>query len=299
MQALDNKIAIYGSRRQSGSLKDLSRLFEFLEEKGFRIFIHTPFASYLENNNVDIATAVPCEHIPPSVALVLSLGGDGTFLRAARWIGDREIPILGVNTGNLGFLASCRLPEVEKMIEDVCIGNISIEKRMLIEIASDKLPSGKWWYALNEIAFMRHGSSMLSVKAFINENFLAEYRGDGLIVATPTGSTAYSLSAGGPIIEPTIHALCLCPLAPHTLTLRPLVAGDSSIIELIPESRSSNFILTVDDQSVVLPAEGRYRIKKAGFSTLLIRKKDESFPSILRHKLLWSLDPIAQKPEGS
>lgn len=290
MTPLDNKIAIYGSRRQSGSFEDLSRLFEFLEGKGFRIYVHTPFADYLNANNVEMAAAVPCEHIPPAVALVMSLGGDGTFLRAARWIGDREIPILGVNTGHLGFLASCGLPDVEKMMEDVCKGNISIEKRMLIEISSDKLPPEKWRYALNEIAFMRYGSSMLSVRAYINGNFLADYRGDGLIVSTPTGSTAYSLSAGGPILEPTIDALCLCPVAPHTLTLRPLVAGDASEIELIPESRSSNFILTIDDQSLVLPSEGKFRIKKAHFSTLLIRKKDEAFPSILRNKLLWALN---------
>ena len=286
-----NKIAIYGSRRQQDSLKDLPRLFKFLSDKGFRVFIQTHFALYLENNGVDTFDAIPSDHIPPGVSLVMSLGGDGTFLRAARWIGEKEIPILGVNTGHLGFLASCGLSEAEDMIEEVCRGDIRIEKRMLIEVVSDFFPSDKWRYALNEIAFMRYGSSMLSVRASVNGSYLADYRGDGLIVATPTGSTAYSLSAGGPIIEPTIDCMCLCPVAPHTLTLRPLVVGGNSEFTLKPESRSSHFILTMDDQSIILPAEGEYTIRKASFSTLVIRKKEETFQSILREKLLWSATP--------
>ena len=286
-----NKIAIYGSRRQPDSLEELPRLFKFLNDKGFRVYIQTKFAEYLENNGVDMDASIPVDHIVPETSMVMSLGGDGTFLRAARWIGDREIPILGVNTGHLGFLASCGLHDVEEMIQEVCRGNISIEKRMLIEVSSEAIPSDKWIYALNEITFMRYGSSMLTVNAFINDIFLAEYRGDGLIIATPTGSTAYSLSAGGPVIEPTIDCICLCPVAPHTLTLRPLVAGGESVIKLKPESRASNFILTIDDQSMILPAKGEFSIKKAPFSTLVIRKKDEGFPDILRQKLLWSATP--------
>ena len=291
MPETPNKIAIYGSRRQQDSLKDLPRLFKFLEEKGFRVYIHSLFAVYLEANGVDTYAAIPVDHIPPGVSLVMSLGGDGTFLRAARWIGNREIPILGVNTGHLGFLASCSLFEAEDLLEQVCRGNIRIEKRMLLEVISDSFPKDKWRYALNEIAMMRYGSSMLTVSTSVDECFLADYRGDGLIVATPTGSTAYSLSAGGPIIEPTIDCICLCPVAPHTLTLRPLVAGAETEIKLKPESRSSHFILTLDDQSLVLPAEGEYIIRKAPFSALVIRKKDEGFPSILRQKLLWSATP--------
>lgn len=288
---MNSQIAIYGSRRQQDSLKNLPRLFKFLNDTGFRVYVQTLFAGYLSENNVDTGEAVPCDHIPPGVSLVMSLGGDGTFLRAARWIGEREIPILGVNTGHLGFLATCSLPEAEKMIEEVCRGNIRIEKRMLVEVTSDRLPKDRWKYALNEIAFMRYGSSMLNVNASVNGSYLADYRGDGLIVSTPTGSTAYSLSAGGPIIEPTIDCICLCPVAPHTLTLRPMVTGGDSVINLKPESRSGSFILTIDDQSFVLPAEGEYQIRKADFSVLVIRKKDEGYASILRQKLLWSAKP--------
>ena len=286
-----NKIAIYGSRRQPDSIGELPRLFKFLEDCGLRVYVHTLFAEYLEKNGVDTFGAIPSDHIPPGVSLVMSLGGDGTFLRAARWIGEKEIPILGVNTGHLGFLATCSLHETEDMLKAVCRGEIRIEKRMLLEVTSDSLPKDKWRYALNEIAFMRYGSSMLNVGASVSGSFLADYRGDGMIVSTPTGSTAYSLSAGGPIIEPTIDCMCLCPVAPHTLTLRPLVAGADSEICLKPESRSFNFILSIDDQSIVLPTGGEFKIKKAPFSTIVIRKKDEEFPDILRQKLLWSATP--------
>ena len=286
-----NRIAIYGSRRQPDSFSELPRLFKYLCDTGFRVFVQTKFADYLETNNVDMHHAVPVDHLPQDVSLVMSLGGDGTFLRAARWIGNREIPILGVNTGHLGFLASCSLGETEEMIRKVCRGEIRIEKRMLLEVGSSEIPEDKWKYALNEIALMRFGSSMLNVNAFVNDVFLAEYRGDGLIVGTPTGSTAYSLSAGGPILEPTIDCICLCPVAPHTLTLRSLIVGADSEIHLFPQSRSTDFLLTIDDQSLQLPAKGEFVIRKAPFSALVVRKRDEGFPAILRQKLLWSATP--------
>ena len=291
MMDLSKKIAIYGSRTQSDYLKDLPRLFNFLAETGFYVYTHPGFANYLEENQVDTSGAIPSKFIPQGVSLVLSLGGDGTFLRAAQWIGDKEIPILGVNTGHLGFLATCRLPETEELIRHFYSGNVKIEKRMLLGVESEAIPEGRRRYALNEISLMRYGSSMLSVNAVLNNSFLAQYRGDGLIVATPTGSTAYSLSAGGPVIQPTIDCMCLCPVAPHTLTLRPLVVGSDAVIKLSPESRSSNFILSIDDQTIVLPAKGEFIIKKAPFSALVVKKINEGFPDILREKLLWSATP--------
>ncbi|MCH5229776.1 MAG: NAD(+)/NADH kinase [Muribaculaceae bacterium] len=291
MEISNNKIAIFGNRSQPDSLDSLPSLFQFLSDKGLRIYIQTRFAEYLEENQVDMFGAIPVDNVPSGVAMVMSLGGDGTFLRAARWIAHREIPILGVNTGHLGFLASCSLSEAIEMISLVCRGDIRIERRMMIQVKSDLLPPDKWIYALNEISLMRSGSSMLSVNAKVDKSYLADYRGDGLIVSTPTGSTAYSLSAGGPIIEPTIDCICLCPVAPHTLTLRPLVVSSESEITLMPESRSKNFILSIDDQSMLLPAKGELHIGKAPFSTLVIRKKDEPFPVILRRKLLWSATP--------
>lgn len=282
-----NKIAIYGNRSQADSLLALSDLLNFLSDSGFRIFIHNRFYDYLLQSGIDTADAVPVEHIPPQASLVISLGGDGTFLRTARWIGDKEIPILGVNTGHLGFLSSCPLPEAKEMIGDVCRGNINIEKRMVLQIDGEGVPQDMR-FALNEFTFMREGTSMLSINAEIDSDFLADYRGDGLIASSPTGSTAYSLSAGGPIMAPKINGVCLCPVAPHTLTLRPFIADANSIIKLSPFSRSKKFTLTADDRSIVLPAEGSFTITKAPFSALLIRKKNSGFASVLREKLLWS-----------
>lgn len=288
MDSSSARIAIYGSRSQENSLPELPAVFSFLSEAGFRVYVNTRFASYLEDNGTDMKDAVPVEYLPPNISLVMSLGGDGTFLRAARWIGDREIPILGVNTGHLGFLASCKVTEIPEMMQDVCDGNIDVEKRMLLKVESEELPVGFWPYALNEIAILREGSSTVSVRADINGGFLADYKGDGLIISTPTGSTAYSLSAGGPIMDPTIGCMCICPVAPHTLTLRPLVAGSDSELVLYPSSRSGKFILSADDRSLSLSAGCSLKVSKAPFSVLLIRKKGENFASILREKLLWN-----------
>ena len=292
MEKARYRVAIYGSRSQQDSMQQLPEIFKFLESSGFRIFINESFGEYLSSHEVDTFGAVPVSHIPADVSLVISLGGDGTFLRAARWIEKREIPIVGVNTGHLGFLSSCGINGFEQMISDICSGNIDVEKRMLLQVEGPSLPDSVWPYALNEITLMRNNSSsMISVRASINNNFLADYRGDGLIISTPTGSTAYSLSAGGPVMEPTIDCMCLCPVAPHTLTLRPLVAGSDSVIELNTISRSKNFTLTIDDRSVTLPSEGNFKIRKAPFNVLLIRKKGRGFASILREKLLWSANP--------
>lgn len=283
-----NRIAIYGNRSQSEYLPALPEIFSYLNETGFRVYVQNRFANYLESNGIDMGESVPVEKLPPEVSLVISIGGDGTFLRSVSWIGNKEIPILGVNTGHLGFLSCCGISGVREMICEICKGNVTVEKRMLLELDGEGLPSDLWPYALNEIAFIREGSSMLTVNAKINGNFLADYKGDGLIVSTPTGSTAYSLSAGGPVMEPTIDCLCICPVAPHTLTIRPLVTSSDSRLTLIPESRSGKFLISLDDRSIEMPVSGEYTIKKAPFSVLMIRKRGEDFSSILREKLLWS-----------
>lgn len=285
-----DKIAIFGNRSQAEALSEMPRLFAFLEECGFRVFVQTRFYSYLENNNVDLGASVPVVNLPSDVVLVISIGGDGTILRAARWIGNKEVPLLGINTGHLGFLTSCGIKNAEEMLKDICNGEVTVEKRMLLEISGDNVPEDMR-YAFNEIGFMRDSSSsMLSVNASVGGNFLADYRGDGLVVSTPTGSTAYSLSAGGPIIEPTVDCICLTPLATHTLTLRPLVTRPDTLLTIIPQSRSGKFTLSLDDRSIVLPANENFLIRKAPFSVLLIRKKGVGFATILREKLLWSVD---------
>lgn len=284
-----NKVAIYGNRRQEPYLKELAGLFAHLAGLGFNVAVHSKLAGYLGDNGVDIHGAEVVEEVPENTSLVISIGGDGTFLRAARWVGKSEIPILGVNTGHLGFLASCSLGEVGDMLGAICTGDVIVERRMVLWVQSSAFPDEKWHYALNEVALLKEESaSMIAVKTEINGHFLANYRCDGLIVSTPTGSTGYNLSAGGPILEPTIDCMVLAPVAPHTLTVRPLVVGAGSELELTVDSRTGQFRLSLDDRSYLIAAGEKVWVKRAGFVTKLVRRKDSTFATILRDKLLWN-----------
>lgn len=286
---MNKKIAIYGSRRQEPYLGNLASLFILLQRMGFEVAVHVKLHSYLTEQSVDMAGASRVQWLPEDTALVISVGGDGTFLRAARWVGEREIPILGVNTGHLGFLASCGISELPEMLECICRGEIAIEKRMMLEVECDAIPRTAWPYALNDVSLLKEEcASMIIVKALIDGNSLADYRADGLIVATPTGSTAYNLSAGGPILEPTIGCMVLSAVAPHTLTVRPLVVGGDSVLDLSIESRTSEFRLSLDGQSYPIPAGTGVRVRRANFGTLLIRRRDTNFATILRDKLNWN-----------
>lgn len=285
----NNRIAIYGSRRQDSYLEGVARLFSFLEAAGFRLFIHQGFFSYLESSGTFTGTAVPSLHLPPDISLVISLGGDGTFLRAARWVGGREIPILGINTGHLGYLSACTLEEAPEVIDDLCRGEIKVEKRMVLEVECEDLPENCFPYALNEVTARRDESaSVVGVNAHINGYELATYIADGLIISTPTGSTAYNLSAGGPILEPTVDCIAVTPIAPHTLTLRPLVVGGDSELQLNVDSRSSRFRLSLDDRSYVVGATTKVIVRKAPFGVLIIRRKSSNFAGLLREKLFWN-----------
>lgn len=286
---MTDRIAIYGSRRQEPYLGDLSRLFLFLEEQNFKVTVHPKLAGYLRDNGIDLRGARTSGQLPADTALVISIGGDGTFLRAARWVGDAEIPVLGVNTGHLGFLPGCAINEVEEMLAAICRGDVSVERRMLLQVEAESLPANVWPYSLNDVALLKEDTaSMIGIKTFINGRFLADYKADGLIVATPTGSTAYNLSAGGPILEPTIDCMALSPVAPHSLTVRPLVVGGDAELELIVEGRTPEFRLTLDGRSHILPAGERVRVRRAPFSTLLIRRRESNFADTLRDKLLWN-----------
>lgn len=286
---MTNRVAIYGNRRQEPYLKELAALFSLLSGLGFNVTVHSKLAGYLNDNNIDLCGAEIVDELPEGTGLVISIGGDGTFLRAARWVGKREIPILGVNTGHLGFLASCSLDEVGEVIGEICRGDVIIERRMVLWVQSSGVPDDCWHYALNEVAMIKEeSSSMITVKTDINGHFLANYRCDGLIVSTPTGSTGYNLSAGGPILEPTIDCMTLSPVAPHTLTVRPLVVGGDSELELTAESRTGRFRLSLDDRSYLMEAGEKVWVKRAGFVTKLIRRKDSTFSAILREKLFWN-----------
>lgn len=229
----------------------------------------------------------------PEVDLALSVGGDGTFLRTAAAVGKSNIPVLGINTGRLGFLADVNLSDLDETLAEILSGKYLIEERALLELSVDgeDLPDGFNVHALNEVAILKQDtSSMLTIRAFINDEFLTSYQADGLVIATPTGSTAYSLSAGGPILVPTMPGIVLSSVAPHTLTSRPLVIHDSCTLRLRVESRSDSFLVSLDGESCVLDTKTEIRVCKAPHTLRVVKRVGHTFFETLRDKLMWGVD---------
>ena len=244
--------------------------------------------AYLESHHA--TPLVEPENIE-GVDYVISMGGDGTFLEAANKVGDRESPILGVNMGRLGFLADVLPSEIETTLDHVLRGDHIIEDHTVIKLETNGETVECNPFALNDIAVLKRDSaSMISIRAYVNGDFLVNYQADGLIIATPTGSTAYSLSNGGPIIVPQSGSLCITPVAPHSLNIRPIVINDTSVIELEVCSRSHNFLVAVDGRSMKMAEETRLTICKAPYTIKLIKLKSQRYFSTLHEKLMWGAD---------
>ncbi len=221
----------------------------------------------------------------------ISMGGDGTFLKAASRVGDKEIPIIGVNTGRLGFLADVLPSEIEAALDSIYTGSYKIEDHTVIQLETDGEPITGYPYALNDIAVLkRDNASMITIRTHINGELLVAYQADGLIISTPTGSTAYNLSNGGPIIVPQGGSLCITPVAPHSLNIRPIVVNDTCEITLDVESRSHNFLVAIDGRSEKLEEGTRLTIRKAPYHVRIVKQKNQRYFSTLREKLMWGAD---------
>ncbi len=222
---------------------------------------------------------------PIDAEIALSLGGDGTFLRTAQWAAPYGVPILGVNAGHLGYLADFT-PET---FLGSTLADVVVEHRMMLKVeCSAELPDDFIPFAVNEVALLRRDTaSMISVHAQLNSYELTTYRGDGLIVSTPTGSTGYNLSVGGPIIEPTAPVMVISPVAPHALTMRPLVVNASSKIFMTADSRADGCLLSLDSRVLPIPIDSQVSVSKAEFPLLLVHRQGYGFVSTLRSKLLW------------
>lgn len=232
------------------------------------------------------------ETLPP-VDMVLSVGGDGTFLRTAATVGDTGIPVLGINTGRLGFLAAINYTDVDETLQEVMQNDYKVEERSLLKLTTDETfpPEDFYGHALNEVAILKQDTaSMLSIHAYINNDYLTSYQADGLVVATPSGSTAYSLSIGGSILSPTTPSIILSAIAPHNLTSRSLVVEDSSIISLKVESRNHMFLVSVDGQSRVLDETVSIQVRKADYTLRVVKRFGHTFYETLRDKLMWGAD---------
>lgn len=282
------KIAIFGNSYQKAYLTQLKDLFQKLSDCGIEVDIEHRFYDYLNSQLDEFRFSKVVENPDKSYDLVLSIGGDGTFLHTAQWVGNKGIPIMGINTGHLGFLSMYKLEETDDLIKALMRGDFITEKRSLLQVISSELPNDMWPYALNEVAILKQDtSSMISVRAEVDSFFLADYLVDGLVISTPTGSTGYNLSAGGPILQPTIDNWVLSPIAPHTLTMRPLVVSGESEIKAITTSRVDTYRLSLDGRSVSLPCETEIRVRKAPFSIIVMRQANDNFANTMRDKLHW------------
>lgn len=290
-------IAVIGHSSQR-DIATLVRLLDTLACRSrFPLMVESGFLKYLISVGLPDATVsklveAPGHCVPLDASLVVSIGGDGTFMRAAHWVGDRLTPILGVNTGHLGYLASMLPDNISAIAEAVFDTPWHIQPRcaLTVKISGMDTPVSLPPFALNEVAVLKDGaSSMITCHAMLDGIPLADYSGDGLLVATPTGSTAYNLSAGGPLIQPTAPVLAISPVATHSLTMRPLVVDESSEVRIIADTRAGSFRLSLDGLSTALPALTEIIIRKASFPINLFITPASHWVQTLRSKLLWGV----------
>jgi NAD+ kinase len=290
------KVALFGQQYQDNSLDSISVLLGCLNAHGANLHIEAHYAEQLEKHKVlDLNTHKIgiYTHLDETFDLLVSIGGDGTILRAITRVKDLGIPIVGINTGRLGFLATVQTNEIERAFNDIYKGNYTISSRSLVEVNTHpQHPDlADINFALNEMAVSRKNTtSMISVETQLNDEYLTAYWSDGLIISTPTGSTGYSLSCGGPVIIPQAGNFVITPIAPHNLNARPLVIPDTTKITLNVNSREDDFLLSLDSRLLSLSTETEVVITKAKFKIKLIEFKYDSFISTLRKKMLWGED---------
>lgn len=291
------KIGIYGQFYHEEAGQYIQQLLDILDKKNIEVIIEKNFLKLIhENDTIDknYGHFSTFKELDNSYDLFVSIGGDGTILETVTYIRDLEIPIIGINTGRLGFLATISKTVIESSIEKILTGKYSISKRTLIQVSTNKDQEetfGELNFALNEIAVSRKNTtSMISVATSLDGEILTNYWTDGLIVSTPTGSTGYSLSCGGPVIAPHTSSFILTPIAPHNLNVRPLVIPDDTTIELRVSGREEQHLISLDSRIATLDNETIITLKKAPFKISLIVLEGDSFLQTLRSKLLWGED---------
>lgn len=289
------KVAIYSQAYHDDTLDYVMELLDELENEQATVSIEKDFHRYLSevHGAKNFKTFTASEGLDESFDMLVSFGGDGTILRATTFVGRLGIPIVGVNTGRLGFLSTLNKEEVRKVVREFVKGDYNIIERSLIEVSSaSNIPEfSELNYALNEITVSRKDTtSMITVETFLNDEYLTSYWADGLIISTPTGSTGYSLSCGGPVIVPTARSLVLTPIAPHNLNARPLVISDDTKIRIRVSGREENHLISLDSRIASVQNGQEIHIKKADFAIKMLEYSSESFLKTLRNKLLWGED---------
>lgn len=291
------RIAINGNRHQEKHLEAIQALTDTLVKRGDDVVMSERFLDYLTTHLGERFRA-GLDYVPlsrkPEADLALSIGGDGAFLKTARWVGEAEIPVAGINTGHLGYLSAFTFDAPDEIYGHLLEGDYRVEKRSMLQVRIDvpdnngfrSKPHPKEVTALNEIALTRGDiASMLRIAATINGRSSLNYMGDGLIISTPTGSTAYNLSVGGPILDPELAGWVLSPIAAHSLSMRPLVVKDSSRIELRVDARGDGFHLAADGKQVTLPLNAVLTVTRAPYGVKVVQQSDHTFTDTLRDKL--------------
>ena len=288
------KILVFGKYLDSANLPYVKKVLDYLDQKT-DYQVNDIFATELIQHGTDISASMiianteQLKSFAPDICI--SMGGDGTILTAATLIKDLAIPIVGINLGRLGFLASTEKSFLDKALDQLMAGDFKIEHRTMLSLDSNIPIFGDECFALNDFTLhKRDTSAMVTIHSYINGEFLNSYWADGIIVSTPTGSTGYNLSCGGPIIYPDSQNFVITPVAPHNLNVRPLILSETSTISFEIEGRSENFMCTLDSRYETVTAEHKLTIKKCDFQTHLIRLEDSSFLKTIRSKLAWGRD---------
>lgn len=290
------KIGIYGQFYHAHSEDYIQPILRALEAGGATVLIEKQFLQLIREHShlTELVDGYETfEDLDPSFEYFVSIGGDGTILKAVTFVGDLGIPIVGINTGRLGFLATFQKEHISESIAAIFKGEFELSERSLLQVTTNEANDsiGPMNYALNEIAVNRKNTtSMIKVETEINGEYLSTYFSDGLIVATPTGSTGYSLSCGGPVIDPSTNSLVITPIAPHNLNARPLVIPDNCTLSLKVSGREANYLLSLDSRIATLHNDTILTISRAPFTIKMVQLKTDSFVKTLRKKLLWGED---------
>ena len=287
------KIAIYGQRLEDNYLSFIQVLFQDLLNKDVEVVVCEKFYKDLsERIELDNRLKIFKDHLDmDGVNYLFSIGGDGTLLKTITYVRDSNIPIFGINTGRLGFLTSIATEEIEFAIDAILAGDFDLDRRTLLSLETEINLFGEVNYALNEITLQKKDtSSMITIQVYLNGEFLNSYWADGIIISTPTGSTAYSLSCNGPIILPGSGNIIINPIAPHNLNVRPVVVPDDTELTLKIKGRTDNFLVALDSRSLTVPLSMELKITKSSHQINILRLKNHSFLKTLRSKLIWGHD---------
>jgi len=288
------KIALFGKNFADDRFFYFQQLIEKLEQSGISMMIYSPFYNFVKNKA--IFTEIPevfadYHQLPGNADFLFSIGGDGTMLDSISLIRDSGIPLMGINLGRMGFLSSISKSEIGPAIDAIRRNDYSLNKRSLLSVETPGNLFGELNYGLNEFTINKKDSgSMILVHVFIDDLLLNSYWADGLIIATPTGSTAYSLSCNGPIITPESENFVITPIAPHNLTVRPVVIPDKSVIKIKVDGRMSQYLVGLDSRSAVIESSAELLVKKAPFCVNLVQRTNDNFFTTIRQKLLWGHD---------